>query len=225
DPARAAATPLPEIAELEGPAPWAYVPIDFVWRAHHSMVIDNLCDLTHAHLHRRFTSFASGRLLDCQSRDDRVLLRYEAKVGPLVHRDVPPSPMTICYEYPYHWASFEWSGIRGRIKYWTFLLPMDARTTRVFFVMSYDALRVRGAPVTLPRPVVRLILRAVQPIVRSLLDQDGVALEAEQAGYEAHWAMPPLELNPAVARLHRLTIRKWEAHLARGAAPRAEVPA
>lgn len=217
DAARAAATPLPEVPELEGPSPWAYVPIDFTWRAHHSMVIDNLCDLTHAHLHRRFTSFQPGRLLASEADDTRVLLRYEARVGPLVRTAVAPSPMTICYEYPYHWAAFEWSGIEGPIKYWTFLLPLDARTTRVFFVMSYDALRIPGLPFRLPRRLVRWALRAVQPVVRSLLDQDGVALEAEQAGYEAHWAQPVTELNPAVSLLHRLTTRKWEAVLARPA--------
>jgi hypothetical protein len=218
DAGRAAAVPLPEVPELEGASPWAYVPIDFTWRAHHSMVIDNLCDLTHAHLHRRFTSFHPGRLLGCEADDARVLLRYEARVGPLVRTRVEPSPMTICYEYPYHWAAFEWSGIRGRIKYWTFLLPLDARTTRVFFVMSYDALGVRGLPVRLPRRLVGWALRAAQPVVRSLLDQDGVALEAEQAGYEAHWAKPSTELNPAVPLLHRLTTRKWEAVRMRTAA-------
>jgi phenylpropionate dioxygenase-like ring-hydroxylating dioxygenase large terminal subunit len=214
DPARADRVPLPAVPELEGRDPWAYLPIDFTWRAHHSMVIDNLCDLSHAHLHRRFTSFHPGRLLQSDADADRVLLRYEARVGPLVRRRVPPSPMTICYAYPYHWAAFEWSGIRGRIKYWTFLLPLDARTTRVFFVMMYDTLRVAALPVPLSHRAVRWLLRAAQPTVRSLLDQDGVALEAEQAGYEAHWTAPLVELNPAVSLLHRLTIRKWEAHLA-----------
>ncbi len=219
DPARAGEVPLPEIPELEGPDPWAYVPIDFTWCAHHSMVIDNLCDLSHAHLHRRFTSFHPGRLLASDADADRVRLSYEARVGPLVRRRVAPSPMSICYEYPYHWAAFEWSGIRGRIKYWTFLLPLDARTTRVFFVMMYDTLRVAALPVPLSHRAVRWLLRAAQPTVRSLLDQDGVALEAEQAGYEAHWAAPVVELNPAVSLLHKLTIRKWEAHLARVEAP------
>jgi phenylpropionate dioxygenase-like ring-hydroxylating dioxygenase large terminal subunit len=215
DPELAGRVPLPAVPELEGPDPWGYVPIDFTWRAHHSMVIDNLCDLTHAHLHRRFTSFQPGRLLHCDAQDDRVVLRYEARVGPFVRRRVPPSPMTISYEYPYHWATFEWSGIRGRITYWTFLLPLDEHTTRVFFMMMYDALRVRALPVPLSRRTVRWLLRAAQPTVRSLLEQDGAALEAEQAGYEAHWSAPLVELNPAVSQLHRLTIRKWDAYLAR----------
>jgi phenylpropionate dioxygenase-like ring-hydroxylating dioxygenase large terminal subunit len=169
NPARAEEVPLPEVPELEGRDPWAYLPIDFTWRAHHSMVIDNLCDLSHAHLHRRFTSFHPGRLLKSAADADRV--------------------------------------------------PLDARATRVFFVMMYDTLRVAALPVPLSHRAVRWLLRAAQPTVRSLLDQDGVALEAEQAGYEAHWTAPLVELNPAVSLLHRLTIRKWEAHLADGAVP------
>ena len=127
DPASAPLRPLPEVPELEGRDPWAYVPHSFTWRAHHSMVIDNLCDLTHAHLHRSFPSFQPGRLLSSQAEPDRVVMRYEAKVGPLVGaRSVRPSELEICYDYPYHRARFEWSGIGGRITYWTFLLPLDA---------------------------------------------------------------------------------------------------
>ena len=47
-----------------------------------------------------------------------------------------------------------------------------------------------------------------------LLQQDGFALEAEQRGYEAHPEAPVIELNPVVGLLHRLTVRKWEEHLA-----------
>jgi hypothetical protein len=62
------------------------------------------------------------------------------------------------------------------------------------------------------------ILRlADRPIVRPLLAEDGFALEAEQAGYDAHWDAPVVELNPVVSRLHDLTIRKWRTHLARTA--------
>jgi 4beta-methylsterol monooxygenase len=132
-----------------------------------------MCDLTHAHLHRRFASFHPGLLLQCQAQDDRVLLR----------------------------------------------------TTRAFFVMMYDTLRVGVLPVPLPHRAVRWLLRAAQRTVGSLLAQDGMALEAEQVGYEAHWAAPLVELNPAVAQLHRLTIRKWEAYLERTAVVAVEATA
>jgi hypothetical protein len=214
DPARAPHQPLPAIPELEGADPWAYVPHSFTWRAHHSMVIDNLCDLTHAHLHRSFPSFQPGRLLSSEAEPDRVLMRYEAKVGPLVRtRSAVPSVLEICYDYPYHRARFEWSGIEGRITYWTFLLPSDVTTTRVFFMFCYDRLRIPWIPFRIGHRLLTGFLRLGNAVVRPLLDQDGFALEAEQRGYETHPEAPVIELNPVVGLLHRLTVRKWEEHL------------
>ena len=58
------------------------------------------------------------------------------------------------------------------------------------------------------------LLRLANTVVRPLLEQDGFALEAEQEGYQAHPDAPVIELNPVVGLLHRLTVRKWEEHLA-----------
>jgi phenylpropionate dioxygenase-like ring-hydroxylating dioxygenase large terminal subunit len=211
DPARAAERALPDLPELEGRDPWAYVPQSFMWRAHHSIIMDNLCDLTHAHLHRNFPAFQPGRLVACEAKPDRVLMEYEARVGPLVRRaGARASRLEIAYEYPYHRARFEWSSIRGQISYWTFLLPIDARTTRVFFMFCYDTLRVGFVPFPIGHRLFTLLLRATNPWLRSLLAQDGFAVEAEQDGYDRHFDAPLIELNPVVARLHDLTIRKWE---------------
>jgi phenylpropionate dioxygenase-like ring-hydroxylating dioxygenase large terminal subunit len=219
DPARAAARPLPAIPELEGNDPWAYVPLSFTWRAHHSMVIDNLCDLTHAHLHRKYPGFLPGRLLRSRTEGDSVILDYEAKVGPLIHSArARPQPMEIRYDYPYHRARFQWSAIEGDIQYWTFILPVDARTSRVFFVFCYDRLRFPWLPFAFGHRVLTALLWAAHRFV-PLLEQDGFALEAEQEGYERGFDAAPVELNPAVALLHQLTIRKWREHLARERTP------
>jgi hypothetical protein len=45
--------------------------------------------------------------------------------------------------------------------------------------------------------------------------QDGFAVEAEQAGYEAHYEAPMIEINPAIGLFQDLTIRKWEEYLAK----------
>ncbi len=224
DPALAAQRALPEIPELEGDDPWAYVPLSFTWRTHHSMVIDNLCDLTHAHLHRTYPGFLPGRLLRYTTEGDRVVMNYEAKVGPFIRSErSTPRPMEICYDYPYHRARFEWSSIEGQIQYWTFILPIDARTSRVFFVFCYDALRIPWLPFRIGHRAMTAFLWAAHRLV-PLLEQDGFALEAEQDGYARGFDAPPVELNPAVSLLHQLTIRKWEEHLGR-AATRAPVHA
>src|SRR4029079_7769091 len=49
-------------------------------------------------------------------------------------------------EHPRRWAPVEWSPLRGRIPYGTFLLPLDEPTRRVSFMMMYDALRVSALP-------------------------------------------------------------------------------
>ncbi|MFY0541363.1 hypothetical protein [Nannocystis pusilla] len=55
---------------------------------------------------------------------------------------------------------------------------------------------------------------AKQVVFKPLLEEDGVAVEAEQDGYNRHWQAPIAELNPAVHAFQALTIRKWEEYLA-----------
>jgi hypothetical protein len=50
-------------------------------------------------------------------------------------------------------------------------------------------------------------------LFKPLLAEDGVALEAEQIGYEEHWDAPPIELNPVVPLLQKLTVQKWQSYL------------
>jgi hypothetical protein len=52
-------------------------------------------------------------------------------------------------------------------------------------------------------------------VFKPILDEDGVALEAEQLSYETYWNAPPIELNPVVPMFQRLTARKWEGYLER----------
>ena len=54
-------------------------------------------------------------------------------------------------------------------------------------------------------------------LIGPLLDQDRVAVEAEQLGYEQHWDAPAIEVNPVVSAFQRVTVRKWKEHLAREA--------
>src|SRR5262249_30805108 len=73
--------PIPDIPELEGDRTWACVPIDFTWRAHHSMIIDNVSDFTHAHLHRKYRPFTDAKLVRCETEGDQVFVSYDAKIG------------------------------------------------------------------------------------------------------------------------------------------------
>jgi hypothetical protein len=66
------------------------------------------------------------------------------------------------------------------------------------------------------------VLNIARPLVfKPILDQDGIALEAEMLSYETYWNAPPIELNPVVPMFQRLSVRKWEAYLARKEAAQA----
>jgi phenylpropionate dioxygenase-like ring-hydroxylating dioxygenase large terminal subunit len=218
DPALAAERTIPDIPELEGGNRWACVPIDFTWHAHHSMIIDNVSDFTHAYLHRRYRPFVDPKMTHCQAGENRVTLGYQTGIGRgrisglfVDRKRVDTNSITLCYEYPY-----QWSDTGGKIKHWCFLLPLDDRTTRVFFLFYFDALRIPLTPFKIPRWLMTPVLRiANRLLIKPLLRQDGFAVEAEQAGYENHFDAPMIEINPVIGLFQQLTIRKWEEHLAK----------
>ena len=223
DPALAEDRRIPDIPELEGADRWACVPIDFTWRAHHSMIIDNVSDFTHAHLHRKYRPFVDARLTRCEAEGDRVHVAYDAKIGRgrisglfVDGARVDTDSIELCYEYPY-----QWSNTGGKIRHWCFLLPLDERTTRVFFLFYFDALKVPFVPVRVPRWLMTPLLRAANRLlIKPLLLQDQFAVEAEQEGHLAHFDAPLAELNPAVGLFQQVTIRKWAEHLAQAGPPR-----
>ena len=224
DPAKAAERAIPEIPELQGPGRWACVPIDFTWQAHHSMIIENINDFTHAYLHRKYQPFDNAKLIRLESADDRVSLTYQTRMGAgrifnlfVDRRRVRSNKIDLCYDYPYQWSNTD-----DQIKHWCFILPIDARRTRAFFLFYYDSLRVPFTSFSIPRRLMTSVIRgANRLLVKPLLAQDGFAVEAEQAGYDTHHQAPIAELNPAVPLFQQLTIRKWEEHLVSQAERRA----
>jgi phenylpropionate dioxygenase-like ring-hydroxylating dioxygenase large terminal subunit len=206
DPARAVERRVPDIPELEGLGRWACVPLDFTWRAHHSMIVDNVSDFTHAWLHRKYQPFTGAELTRCETVGDGVYVSYRTEVGRgrisrlFVDRHrVKTDAMDLCYDYPYQWSNTD-----GKIKHWCFFLPID------------ESLRIPFTPLRIPRYLMTLVLRAANRVlIAPLLRQDGRAVEAEQMAYEAHHAQPVPDLNPAVGLFQQLTIRKWEEHLER----------
>jgi 4beta-methylsterol monooxygenase len=217
DPALAEQRRIPDIPELEGAHAWPCVPLDFTWRAHHSMIVDNVSDFTHAWLHRKYRPFEDATLKRCELVDERVELSYDTQVGRgrisgrfVDRRRVNTSAMDLCYEYPYQWSNTD-----GKIKHWCFFLPMDERTTRTFFLFYFESLKIPLTPLRIPRRLMSLVLRVSNRVlIGPLLSQDGFAVEAEQRGWEAHHDRPVPDLNPAVGLFQALTIRKWEEYLA-----------
>jgi 4beta-methylsterol monooxygenase len=221
---------IPDIPELEQAQPWGSIAIDFTWRAHHSMIIDNVSDFTHAYLHRKSKPFTDAKLTMMEPQADRVLLSYDTKVGQgrisglfVDRKRTNTNAMTLAYEYPYQWSNTD-----DKIKHWCFVLPIDGETTRVFFIFYFsdEMLKVPLIPLRMPRPLIRAIMAASKRLlVKPLLEEDGVAVEAEQDAWQKHYEQPIAELNPVVHQFQQLTIRKWEEHLARAAHPRGSISA
>lgn len=217
DASRADSVPMPEIPELEGERRWECVPVDFTWRAHHSMIIDNVSDFTHEYLHRKYAPFKNAKLTRLETRGDVVELAYDAEVGKgkisglfVDREDVDTNSMELAYAYPHQWSNTD-----GKIKHWLFVLPIDDTTTRAFFLFYFDHFVVPFTKAKIPRRLMRPFLRVSNELlVKPLLAQDGVAVEAEQRGYERHWDAPVAEISPAVNAFQVLTVRKWEEHLA-----------
>jgi hypothetical protein len=117
--------------------------------------------------------------------------------------------MELCFEYPY-----QWSNTGDRIKHWCLILPLDERTTRVFFLFYFDALRIPGTRIPIPRWLMKPVLAIANKLmICPLLQQDGTMVEAEQLAYEANVGGSAIEFNPAVIEFQKLMITAWERHL------------
>lgn len=213
---RAFDTPMPEIPELEGEDRWACVPISLTCKAHHSMILDNVSDFTHAYLHRKYKPFWDAKLTSLRVEGDKVFVSYDTPIGGggvaahFVDRaSVDTSAIELCYDYPYQRSNTD-----GQIKHWLSVLPIDERTTRMFFLFYFKSFRVPFTPLRFPKRLMNTVVKVANKVqIGPLLLEDVMACEAEQRGYERHWDKPIAELNPAVHAFQDLTIRKWEAYL------------
>ena len=225
DPENAEKVAMPEIPELEGPSKWECVPVEFTVAGHHSMIIDNVSDFTHEHLHRKYAPFNDAKLTRLETVGDTVEVAYDTKVGRgkisglFVDRgSIDTESMELAYQYPYQWSNTD-----NKIKHWLFVLPVDETHTRGFFLFYFDHFVVPFTKVKIPRRLMRPFLRISNKLlIRPLLSQDGVAVEGEQEGWEKHWDAPIAEVSPAVNEFQKLTVRKWDEYLSRERAKKEE---
>ena len=95
---------------------------------------------------------------------------------------------------------------------------MNERTSRVFFLFYFKALKIPFLPIRIPRIAMNTLMRiSNRLLIVPLLSEDRFALEAEQEGYENHWNSFPVETNPVVKAFQEVTVRKWNEYLSRTA--------
>ena len=216
DPALADTVPLPSIPQLEGASPWPFVPIDITIKSHFSMILENVCDFNHAYLHRKLQPFVQPTMDKFWKEDDTIFVRYNTSFASGQLAKVLAEKggqgldqITIWYQYPY-----QGSDIAGKYHHWLFLLPIDERTTRCFFVFLFGPLEIPRLKWKLPerlrKPALEIATRAY---IRPLLAEDKWALEEEQLAHEKHSKKPSYEFNPIVRAFQRLTLDKWQQYV------------
>jgi phenylpropionate dioxygenase-like ring-hydroxylating dioxygenase large terminal subunit len=211
DPALADGVPLPEIPQLSGPKPWPVIPLDVSIGAHFSMIVENVCDFNHAYLHRNKEPFVDPKLVEYTREGDTINVTYQTSFGKsLIARLASENGgkgldrIKLWYQYPY-----QGSDILGKYLHWLFMLPIDERTTRCFFLFLFGPIEVPLVRWTIPRPLKPLALKLANLLyVEPLLAEDKFILEAEQAGFERHADRPMIELNPVVIAFQKMTLEK-----------------
>jgi phenylpropionate dioxygenase-like ring-hydroxylating dioxygenase large terminal subunit len=222
DPALAERVPLVEIEYGDGKDAWAALRFDYTWRAHHYMVIDNLCNLTHLYVHGKWVPYDETTLAHHSLEGDRLELHwhhtlrrdpglypiYKAVFGAAGARETSDTRMI--YDYPYQRALSN-----GRIRSCNFMLPEDPNRTRVFSVQFWKAPQLPVIARSVPRVVMqRMWAPTIRPVTKEIFRQDGVTVEGEQdAIMGEHFDKPVPEPNPSVRLFERLTIERWQTHL------------
>ncbi|HEY2993175.1 MAG TPA: Rieske 2Fe-2S domain-containing protein [Methylomirabilota bacterium] len=211
--------PLPRIPEIEGEAAWPHVVIDFTVRAHPAAIVNNIMDSTHVpSLHRQFRTrtLVYGKVTNCEVKGDTVTVGHDIRLDrrgllQFLLSSLRTGHQDACYEYPYLWVA-----VGNVYKLWNFMLPIDARTTRVFMMSCADRVKIPFTPFRAPTALLRPALGlAKRVLVKPLFEEDVWSFEAEQAGYESSERMRSLDLHPAIRPCYELTIRKWQEHLTR----------
>jgi hypothetical protein len=231
DPEHAERVPLVEIDHAEGDDAWAVVRFDYTWRAHHYMVIDNLCNLTHLYVHGKWVPY-DQTTLDHHSLDGERLrlvwqhtLRHDPGMYEIYKRvfgaeGAPEQSDTeMIYDYPYQRALSN-----KRIRSCNFMLPEAPDRTRVFSLQFWKAPKLPLLGRSVPLPIMQNVwARAIKPVTKEIFRQDGATVEGEQdAIMGEHFNKPLPEPNPSVRLFERVTIDRWQAHLderAQGVAP------
>jgi hypothetical protein len=89
-------------------------------------------------------------------------------------RRIDVNRMKLCFAYPHQWSNTD-----DKIKHWCFVLPLDERTTRVFFLFYFAALRIPFTRIAVPRWLMSPLLQISNWLmIRPLLMQDGAMDEA-----------------------------------------------
>ncbi len=216
DPDLADQVAMPAVPQLDQEKPWKFIPIDMTINAHYSMILENVCDFNHAFLHRDLRPFTDPHLTGYEREGDSITINYDTDLsksqmvrigGEKQGRDF--DKMTLWYRYPY-----QASDISGKYLHWLFMVPIDEKTTRCFFMFLFGPIEIPVIRYNIPQTVRRPILWLINKFyVKPLLSQDLWALEEEQKAHDNHPDEHHYEFNPIVREFQKLSEEKWNQYL------------
>lgn len=218
DPTQQHVTPMPSLSEAHSHA-YLSIPFQREVRCHYSFLHENLIDMSHQVLHRRWTGNFRPKLLRTRSDGNSVEAVYSADLqggsrllrllpGAVIRLQHPKAPgrkesaqneATISTDYPYQSLVLRTSGVREPIiRLWNAYIPVGERE---------DVTRPVGL-LLVRRPIVPGLLSALKPILLGIalriFEEDRKMMELEQRAYDLQGSDQTREEAPFLLDLRQL---------------------
>jgi phenylpropionate dioxygenase-like ring-hydroxylating dioxygenase large terminal subunit len=183
-------------------------------KCHYSFMHENLMDMNHQFLHRRWLRKIKPTLLDTRQADGRVEVDYkfelvdgEAPMGSKFmlgekdpeHRNY--DIMTVSTQYPYQVLTLRRpAATEPVVSLWSAYVPVDAEQRRN---QTFGLLSIR-------KPKLAALMTAFKPVIRyfteAVFAEDRFAVEAEQRAHDLQGADWNQEILPFIFELRNLLI-------------------
>ena len=216
DPALAEHISPPAIPQFDCAKPWPVVPHVATVNAHFSLVVENACDFNHEFLHRKYQMFTNSRLKKCWRDHDTVHMEYDSYFGNnLLYRLCRPDAdqlheVKVWYRYPY-----QTSDSQGKYLHWNLMLPIDATTTRVYWIWLHNPVPIPLVRLNIPFAIRKPVLHLMnQFVLNPFLSQDWQILQEEQRAYACNAEKPIVEYNPIISQLQEVILEQWDRYRA-----------
>ena len=206
---------LPSITELDMPnTTWVSHTFEFHWKAHHSMILENVSDYTHQYLHRKTEPFIGTKLESCEKQKDGTIhAKYNSKIATnaimnlfIDRKSVTTGRMELVYDYPYNRGNTD-----NYIRHFICIIPIDENYSQFFFCFLFSPFKIPFTPFKTNKLLTKLFAKISGPVsINKVMAEDKMAVEWEMEGYQNHWDAPVAELNPMVNMFQDLTIEKWD---------------
>jgi phenylpropionate dioxygenase-like ring-hydroxylating dioxygenase large terminal subunit len=222
DPSRAADVPLPDLPEAQSEV-FVSIPFRRQVRCHYSFLHENLMDMSHQVLHRRWTGDFRPTLLRMRSTHRSVEVDYSAELraGSALLRLLPGAvirfqkgkrlsvearaedEVTIATDYPYQSLVFHRAGIAEPIlKLWNAYIPVGVQEK---ITQPIGVLVVR-------RPTLPGLLFLLRPLLLSIaqriFEEDREMMELEQNAYDQQGTDRTREDAPFLSELRRVLLTR-----------------